>query len=129
MRKIILYADSECPMKAACEALDGKWKIPMIYVLSVNGTLRYNELKRALGITNVMLSNTLKELEECGLVSRRQYNEIPPRVEYSLTRLAQDVVPVIRAFEAWGECLLEDEKKSRDQQAGLKSSKGSCLKS
>lgn len=113
MRKIIVYADSGCPMKRACETLDGKWKIPMIYVLSVNGTLRYNELKRALGITNVMLSSTLKELEEQGLVSRHQYNEIPPRVEYSLTQLAQEVVPVIQAFQAWGECLQQDEKKSR----------------
>lgn len=109
MKQIILYASDDCPMKAACQALEGKWKIPMIYVLCENGTLRYNELKRALGITNMMLSSTLKELEEEGLVDRHQYNEIPPRVEYSLTELAQDLVPILDAFTKWGSLLLEEE--------------------
>lgn len=110
MKEIIVYTTSDCPVKAACEALEGKWKIPMIYVLCENGTLRYNELKRALGITNMMLSNTLKALEDEGLVVRHQYNEIPPRVEYSLTELAMRLVPVLDAFAKWGECLLEEER-------------------
>ncbi len=47
MKEMIVYASEACPMRAACRALEGKWKIPMIYVLNENGTLRYNELKRA----------------------------------------------------------------------------------
>ncbi len=103
MKKLIVYQDESCPMKHACKALEGKWKIPVIYVLCVNGTLRYNELKQALGITNVMLSNTLKDLEQEGLVVRISYNEIPPRVDYSLTKSAQGLIPIMNAFARWGE--------------------------
>lgn len=110
MKEMIVYTSEECPIRAACRALEGKWKIPMIYVLSENGTLRYNELKRALGITNMMLSSTLKELEEEGLVIRVQYNEIPPRVEYHLSELSRDLIPVLDAFCHWGEVLLQTEQ-------------------
>lgn len=96
-------------MKRACKALEGKWKIPVIYVLCTNGTLRYNELKQALGITNVMLSNTLKDLEQEGLILRVSYNEIPPRVDYSLSEQAQSLIPIIMAFAKWGEELLEEQ--------------------
>ncbi len=107
MKKLVIFQDESCPMKQACKALEGKWKIPIIYVLCTNGTLRYNELKQALGITNVMLSNTLKDLEQEGLVLRVSYNEIPPRVDYSLSEQAQSLVPIIMAFAKWGEELLE----------------------
>ncbi len=107
MKKLVIFQDESCPMKRACKALEGKWKIPVIYVLCTNGTLRYNELKQALGITNVMLSNTLKDLEQEGLVLRISYNEIPPRVDYSLSEQAQSLVPIIMAFAKWGEELLE----------------------
>ncbi len=93
MQKLIIYKDDECSMKRACKALEGKWKIPVIYVLCVaNGTLRYSQLRQALGITNVMLSNTLKDLEEEGLIERNAYNEIPPRVDYSLSELSRELV-------------------------------------
>ncbi len=111
MKKLILYNDDACPMKLACHALEGKWKIPVIYVLCENGTLRYGELKQALGITNVMLSNTLKELEAEGLVLRVSYNEIPPRVDYSLSAMAEDLVPIMKAFEKWGILLMEEQAK------------------
>lgn len=102
MKHLIVFTDEECSMRFACKAIEGKWKLPMIYVLSENGTLRYNELKKCLGITNVMLSSTLKEMEAEGLVIRRQYNEIPPRVEYSLTDIALELVPIVEAFSRWG---------------------------
>ena len=108
MKKLVIFQDESCPMKRACKALEGKWKIPVIYVLCTNGTLRYNELKQALGITNVMLSNTLKDLEQEGLVLRVSYNEIPPRVDYSLSEQAQSLIPIIMAFAKWGEELLEE---------------------
>ena len=64
MKHLILFADEECSMRFACKAIEGKWKLPVIYVLSENGTLRYNELKKCLGITNVMLSLSLIHISE-----------------------------------------------------------------
>ncbi|MEY8380150.1 winged helix-turn-helix transcriptional regulator [Ileibacterium valens] len=110
MKKLIVFTDEDCPIRYACHAIQGKWKLPVIYVLCENGTLRYNELKKALGVTNVMLSNTLKEMEEEGLVIRRQYNEIPPRVDYSLTEISMMLLPVIKEFSVWGEFLMEHER-------------------
>ncbi|UNT97243.1 winged helix-turn-helix transcriptional regulator [Allobaculum mucilyticum] len=109
MKKLIIFQDDECSMRHACKALEGKWKIPVIYVLCVNGTLRYGQLKQALGITNVMLSNTLKDLEQDGLVTRTSYNEIPPRVDYSLSNMAMDLIPILLAFSKWGEKVMEYE--------------------
>lgn len=102
MKKLIVYTSESCPMRAACTILEGKWKVPTLYVLCQNGTLRYNELRKALGVTNMMLSNTLKQMEEDGLINRVQYNEVPPRVEYSLTELAEELIPVIDQFAQWG---------------------------
>lgn len=107
MKRLIIFQDDASPMKRACKALEGKWKIPVIYVLCENGTLRYNELKQALGITNVMLSNTLKDLEQEGLILRVAYNEIPPRVDYSLSEQAEGLIPVMLAFAKWGEELMK----------------------
>lgn len=107
---MIVFTDETCPMRVACRAIEGKWKLPILYVLCENGTLRSNELKKALGITNVMLSNTLKEMEQEGLVARVQYNEIPPRVEYSLTEVSGALLPIVQAFCAWGETLLSLEE-------------------
>jgi DNA-binding HxlR family transcriptional regulator len=109
-KHLIVFTDEDCPMRYALHILDGKWKLPMIYVLCENGTLRYNEIKRSLGITNVMLSNTLKEMEAEGLVIRTQYNEIPPRVEYSLTEVALELVPVMHEISQWGTKLMEKDK-------------------
>jgi len=75
-----------CPLTFALNLIGGKWRLPIIWALSKNRTLRYNELKRSIdGITNMMLTQSLKELEAYGIINRKQYPEIPPRVEYSLT--------------------------------------------
>ncbi len=115
MKKLIVFQDESCPMKHACKALEGKWKIPVIYVLCVNGTLRYSELKQALGITNVMLSSTLKDLEQEGLILRISYNEIPPRVDYSLSKSGEGLVPIIKAFARWGASLMCEQQQAANQ--------------
>jgi len=97
----------KCPVGYAFKAIEGKWKLPTLYVLCENGTLRYNELRKALNITSMMLTNTLKELEEFGLVDRVQYNEIPPHVEYSLTDIGHQLLPVLNEFGIWGSALME----------------------
>lgn len=93
-----------CPILYALDMVGGKWKLPIIWHLFGQKAVRYNELKRSVsGITNMMLSKCLKELERGGLVSRVQYPEIPPRVEYALTERGQLLVPALREVYAWGE--------------------------
>ena len=73
---------SICPLTHALDLIGGKWRLPIIWALSQNETLRYNELKRKIdGITNMMLSQCLKDMEAYGLVKRQQFMEIPPRVD------------------------------------------------
>ena len=88
-------------MKHAMDMLGGKWKIPILCALWFDGEMRYNELNRRIkGISNTMLASSLKELERDGLVRRVQYQEIPVRVEYSVTEECAKLVP---AFEIIGE--------------------------
>lgn len=92
-----------CPLTFALNQIGGKWRLPIIWALSINGSLRYNELKRAVdGITNMMLTQSLKELELNGIVSRKQFLEVPPRVEYSLTDNGEDLIPALKALANWG---------------------------
>ncbi len=93
----------DCPLTHALNLIGGKWRLPIIWALSKNGTLRYNELKRGIkGITNMMLTETLKELEAKGIVHRQQYLEVPPRVEYSLTEAGEALIPALKSLAAWG---------------------------
>ncbi|WP_124726270.1 winged helix-turn-helix transcriptional regulator [Staphylospora marina] len=92
-----------CPLTHALNLIGGKWRLPIIWALSQHGTMRYNELKRSIdGITHMMLSQSLKELEASGIVRRREYAEIPPRVEYSLTPEGQELIPALKALARWG---------------------------
>ena len=75
----------------------------MVIYLLMHGPMRFNELQRRLGtITHRSLSKTLKEMDADGLVSRRDFGEIPPRVEYSLTARGRSLEPVLMAMEQWG---------------------------
>lgn len=92
-----------CPLTFALNLIGGKWRLPIIWALSKNGTLRYNELKRSIeGITNMMLTQSLKELEAYGIIARKQFMEIPPRVEYSLTDNGEELIPALKALASWG---------------------------
>ena len=76
----------------------------LLCVMDQEGQIRYGELKRKVfGITNTMLANSLKEMEETGLVERHQFNEMPVRVEYSLTDKARSIVPILLELKKWGE--------------------------
>lgn len=92
-----------CPVKYALGILQGKWKFQILWELAHAESVRFNELQRRVdGISSLMLSKTLKELEADGLVSRRQFNEIPPRVEYSLSELGAELDEVLRGLGDWG---------------------------
>ncbi len=100
-----------CPLKFAMDILGGKWKIPILCALRKDGPARYNELKRKIdGITNTMLASSLKELEGAGLVSRRQYQEMPVRVEYALTQNCDALFPAFQIIAGWSLDMLASQK-------------------
>jgi DNA-binding HxlR family transcriptional regulator len=93
----------DCPLTYAMNMIGGKWRLQILWAIRQNDTLRYNELKRSVeGITNMMLSQSLKELESNGLIVRKQYLEMPPRVEYSLTAEGKELVDHLKALARWG---------------------------
>jgi DNA-binding HxlR family transcriptional regulator len=92
-----------CAVEATLSLIDGKWKGVVLWHL-LEETLRFNEIRRRLPhCTQRMLTNQLRELETDGLVARKVYAEIPPKVEYSLTPLGRTLAPVILALKAWGD--------------------------
>lgn len=101
-----------CPIRYTLEIVGGKWKLPIICMLANREPLRYSKIKRKLsGITNMMLSQSLKELEAFGMVYRKQYNEIPPRVEYTLTEIGKSIVPTLETLAEWGETHMKSSNK------------------
>ena len=91
-----------CVLQGVLKMIGGKWKLPILCTLTANGASRYNELlKNTRGISNTMLSQTLRELEEDGLVTRAEYLEVPVRVEYRLTEKAQALQPILLALIDW----------------------------
>lgn len=91
-----------CPLRYMLEMFGGKWKLPIVCMLSNGTPLRYSTIKRKLcDITNVMLAQSLKELETSGIVHREQYNEVPPRVEYTLTEKGESILPALTEVAQW----------------------------
>ena len=89
--------------------IGGKWKMQIICALNNRGTLRYNELRRKMdGISNTVLASSLRELEEEGLVIRKEYMEVPIRVEYSTTALCDRLMPILENLSDWGEALMKE---------------------
>lgn len=95
---------SGCALRRVLDAVGGKWKILLLVALSQRDELRYGELRKLVfGITNTMLASSLRELEADGLVARTQYDEMPVRVEYSLTPKARTLIPILMQLKDWGE--------------------------
>ena len=93
-----------CPLNRAMALIGGKWKMQILCALSNNGALRYNRLKRSLdGVSNTVLASALRELERDGLVVRREYLEVPVRVEYAVTEHGAALLPILDARGAWSE--------------------------
>ncbi len=93
----------KCAVARAVEIIGGKWRLPIIWELSARESMRYNELKRALGgITNIMLTRSLQDLERHGLVRREEREKIPPHVEYSLTESCKRLLPALDIINEWG---------------------------
>ncbi|MCD8199986.1 MAG: helix-turn-helix transcriptional regulator [Coriobacteriaceae bacterium] len=91
-----------CPLQNVMNALGGKWKMSILCSVLNDGPVRYNDLKRKMeGISNTMLSKSLKELEEDGLVERNEYLEIPVRVEYEATDKTRSLTPILSELAVW----------------------------
>lgn len=89
-------------VKVTLEVMGGKWK-PLIMFLLVDETLRFSQLQRYIvGITQKMLTEQLRELERDGLVSRKVYPQVPPKVEYSITEYGKTLIPVLNTMHKWG---------------------------
>lgn len=96
----IKYAD--CPLEYALEILGGKWKMKILWTICESKVIRFNQLKRELpGITDLMLAKILKLFVENNIVRRTQFNEIPPRVEYSLTANGLQLVESLSNVRQW----------------------------
>jgi len=95
--------DSElCPMPEISKLIGGKWKLIVLQILIFHGTHRFNELRRRInGITQAMLTNQLRALERDGLITRKIYPEVPPRVEYSATQKAKGLTEMFKEMHKW----------------------------
>jgi DNA-binding HxlR family transcriptional regulator len=92
-----------CSVEAAIGLIDGKWKSVILFHL-LSGTLRFNEIRRIIpNVTQRMLTNQLREMEADGLVVRKVYAQVPPKVEYSLSPLGRSMEPVLRALKHCGD--------------------------
>src|SRR3989338_3512644 len=102
------------PLEAASYVVGGKWKSVILYRL-LNNTVRFNELLRSIpDVTRRMLTLQLRELEKDGLISRKVYHQVPPKVEYSLTSLGKALEENLELLRQWGEKYL----KSKNQKSG-----------
>lgn len=94
--------DIRCPLEYGLKVFGGKWKSRIICVLARSGMIRYSALRKEMtNITDAVLASALKELMADGIVERKQYDEIPPRVEYSLTDRGRSVIPILQSICKW----------------------------
>ena len=112
-----LEDDIRCPLEYGLSLFGGKWKSRIICVLSANEKLRYSQIRKEMyNITDAVLASTLKELIEDEIIKRKSYDEIPPRVEYSLTDKGKSVVPILQSICQWsGIFYKEDNDKEMTQ--------------
>ena len=94
-----------CPIERTLDVIGGVWKVIILREL-LSGTRRYGSLHRAIGgVTHKMLTQQLRDLEHDGVIRRKVYHQIPPKVEYSLTPLGMELAPILKAMHAWGSAL------------------------
>jgi len=105
----VLYNDKiyNCSFELAVDMFGGKWKGLVLWNLN-QGTMRYGELRRAIPkITQKMLTQTLRDLEKHKLITRKVYQVIPPKVEYSITENAEKLIPILQAIQDWGDFMID----------------------
>lgn len=110
------FHDKEhCPVRCILSRIGDKWSVLIINLLGEAKVLRFGEIKKSLGdISQKMLTSTLRSLEEDGLISRQAYMEIPPRVEYELTELGRNLLPLLADLSEWAHSNMETILKNRE---------------
>ena len=102
--KKIVFDEKSCPVTATMHVIGGKWKAILINAIYHTSPARFGELKRSvIGITQSMLTSQLRELEDDGIINRKIYAEVPPKVEYTLTEFGLTLGPIIQSMAKWGE--------------------------
>ena len=98
------YTNDNCPIRDVLSRLGDKWSMLVLVTLNANGTMRFCDVHKAIAdISQRMLTVTLRTLEADGLISRKVYAEVPPRVEYTLTEVGYSLKPIMDAMWDWGE--------------------------
>lgn len=92
----------ECPIRNVLDRFGDKWSVLVLMILGENGTMRFSEIGKLIGnVSQKMLTVTLRTLETDGLIARKIYPEVPPRVEYTLTDIGQSLLPHIQSLAEW----------------------------
>src|SRR5580658_5996549 len=116
MRVFEVLTTENCPVRHVLDRIGDKWSTLVILMLGRHGKLRFNELSQVIGdVSQKMLTVTLRSLEADGLVSRKMYAVIPPRVEYELTEMGQSLLPLVQALEGWAEENIGEIKENRQK--------------
>ncbi|AWB44045.1 ArsR family transcriptional regulator [Paenibacillus sp. CAA11] len=112
----ICESKEACPVEYTLDVIGGKWKGILLYHL-IEGKKRFNEFRRICpSITQRMLTLQLRELEKDGLVHREVYQQVPPKVEYSLTSFGRTIIPIILMMKQWGETYKGTKQAAGDEQ-------------
>ena len=114
---MINFRDKEyrCPVELTINLIGGKWKAVLLWELSEK-TIRFNELTRMFpNATRKMLTQQLKDMEHDGLVFRKEYAQIPPKVEYSLTDFGRTFMPILMMMNQWGDDYLSEKNENKDK--------------
>jgi DNA-binding HxlR family transcriptional regulator len=115
--KVEIFLDLEnCPVRQVLDRFGDKWSVLILIILGQKGILRFTEISQTIGdISQKMLTVTLRTLEADGLISRKSYPEIPPRVEYELTALGRSLLPYINGLSAWADTHMQEILRNRRQ--------------
>lgn len=106
------FSGGDEPLAFYFTVAGGKWKMRILWALRAGEPMRYGEIKSTVeGITDMMLSQSLRELSEAGLVTRHQFQQIPPRVEYGITESAKTLLPAIRQIHDWSAARMKQTEK------------------
>lgn len=108
-----LEDDIRCLLEYGLAVFGGKWKSRILCVLSANERLRYSEIRKEMyNIMDAVLASTLKDLIEDGMIARKSYDEIPPKVEYTLTKKGKSAVPILQSICQWSDIFYKEDSEN-----------------
>lgn len=114
IKKKIENNEFNCEKELTLSIISGKWKVVILWHLGHEGVHRFSELQRLFSkISHKMLTNQLRELEEDGIIQRKVYPQVPPKVEYSLTKLGETLIPIIDMLYSWGKKRVDEIKEEK----------------